>query len=341
MLRWYDAHRRELPWRAPPGVRPDPYTVWLSEIMLQQTRVMTVRPRYVKFLLRWPNVDDLARASIDEVLHAWQGLGYYSRARNLHKCAQVIVADYGGHFPDSENVLLGLPGIGPYTAAAIAAIAFGRKATPVDANVERVVSRIHGIEVPLPASRLKIRSFAERLTPTRRAGDFAQALMDLGSIICRPRSTNCSVCPLVPGCHAATEAKPSRFPIKQIKNKRPTRYGIVFWTVGRDGSVLVRRRPDNGLLGGMIEFPSTDWRDHPWGDHAWLLFAPAEGPWDELSDPVIHIFSHFRLELRVKIGKSLKSDERQFWCHPDNFDRLALPTVMKKIATVVEVSQSS
>ena len=340
LLHWYDVHRRDLPWRESPDVRQEPYNIWLSEVMLQQTTVATVISYYGKFLARWPTVANLAAASLDEVLHAWQGLGYYARARNLHKCAQVVVAKYGGHFPDSEAELLSLPGIGSYTAAAISAIAFGHKATPIDGNIERVISRIYAIEEPLPQSKKLVRTYAESLTPDQRAGDFAQALMDLGATICRPKLANCGFCPVLENCSASNGEDPTCYPIKLARRKRPNRYGVVFWVERSDGSVLVRRRPDQGLLGGMIVFPTTEWREQIWEFGSWVSQAPLEGKWIELVEPVTHVFTHFRLELSIKITKAVVGDN-DFWCHPDDFGQLALPTVMKKVAKAVTEFQLS
>ena len=340
LLRWYDIHRRDLPWRKNPDVRPDPYNIWLSEIMLQQTTVATVISYYGKFLARWPTVAKLADASLDEVLHAWQGLGYYARARNLHKCAQVIVAKYDGHFPDSVAELLSLPGVGSYTAAAISAIAFGHKATPIDGNIERVISRIYAIAEPLPKSKKLVRTHAESLTPDQRAGDFAQALMDLGATICRPRFADCGFCPVLDNCRASKEEDPARYPVKSPKRKRPNRYGVVFWVERSDGGVLVRRRPDRGLLGGMIVFPTTEWCEQIWEFESWMSHAPLEGKWIELVDPVIHVFTHFRLELSIKITEVVAGGNG-LWCHPGDFDQLALPTVMKKVAKAVKKFQLS
>ncbi len=266
ILAWYDRHRRDLPWRAKPGERADPYAVWLSEIMLQQTTVPTVGPYFRRFLARWPRVQDLAAASLDEVLTEWQGLGYYARARNLHKCAEVVARDHGGRFPDTEEGLLELPGIGAYTAAAIAAIAFDRKATVVDGNVERVMARLNAEATPLPAAKPILRDYAAHFTPGKRAGDYAQAVMDLGATVCTPRQPKCLLCPWSEACAARAEGIAETLPRRAAKAEKPTRRGIAFWLTreGDEGrEVLLRRRPEKGLLGGMMEVPSTPWRDAP------------------------------------------------------------------------------
>src|SRR5947209_10455714 len=254
LLGWYDRHRRRLPWRAEPGARPDPYAVWLSEIMLQQTTVAAVQKYFRAFLSRWPNVADLAAAPAEEVMKEWAGLGYYARARNLHACAKAVVRDHDGGFPQSEEALLALPGIGPYTAAAIAAIAFDQRAVVVDGNVERVVARLAAIDIPLPQGKPAIRAATEALTPDSRPGDFAQAMMDLGATICTPQRPACALCPLREFCRAFARGIEEQVPVKAVKPERPLRAGSIF--VLRAGEkVLVRTRPPRGLLGGMTEFP--------------------------------------------------------------------------------------
>ena len=331
LLSWYDRARRELPWRAPPGETADPYRVWLSEIMLQQTTVATVTPYFRRFVERWPTVHDLAAADLDRVLHAWQGLGYYARARNMLACAKQVSRDMAGVFPDQEDALRLLPGIGPYTAAAIAAIAFDRPATPVDGNIERVMSRLRRIETPLPAAKPEIAEGAQRLTPRQRAGDFAQALMDLGATVCRPRRPNCNVCPWNAPCLARAANIQDTLPRKMPKAARPTRHGVVFWATRGDGRVLLRRRPERGLLGGMMEFPSTEWRECRWRIRSAVSTAPFAAAWRELPGVVNHGFTHFHLELQVMTAKTQEEVEGVWW----PLDRLAdqaLPTVMKKVA---------
>ena len=261
LLAWYDRDRRILPWRAAPGVAPDPYRVWLSEIMLQQTTVKAVLPRYADFLRRWPDVTALAAAELGEVLAAWAGLGYYARARNLHACAREVVARHGGRFPATEAELRTLPGIGDYTAAAIAAIAFGARATPIDGNIERVVARLFAVATPLPAAKPEIRSLALALTPDERAGDFAQSLMDLGATLCSPRRPACGLCPVVSGCEAHAQGLAEVLPYRDAKAERPTRRGVAFVALRDDDTVLLRERPLKGLLGGMLETPSSPWTE--------------------------------------------------------------------------------
>ena len=336
LLAWYDRHRRDLPWRARPGESADPYRVWLSEIMLQQTTVATVKSYFADFTGRWPTVNALAAAELDDVLHAWQGLGYYARARNLHACAKQIVAEYDGRFPDSEERLAALPGVGAYTAAAIAAIAFGRPTTPVDGNIARVMARLCAIETPLPAARAAAGRLAARLTPAARPGDFAQAMMDLGATVCTPRRPACALCPWMDACVARREGRAEEFPVRAEKRERPLRHGVVFWAQSSDGSVLVRRRPESGLLGGMAEFPSTDWRAKPWTDAEARLAAPVPVRWRRIPGGVEHGFTHFRLELTVWLGQiganpaTTVSDTR--WCRVEALDELALPTLMRKVA---------
>ena len=332
LLAWYDRHRRAMPWRALPGETADPYHVWLSEIMLQQTTVAAVGPYFERFVGRWPAVADLAAADLDEVLHAWQGLGYYARARNLHRCANTVVERHGGRFPDTEAELLELPGVGPYTAAAIAAIAFGRKATVVDGNVERVMARFFAVEEPLPASKPLLKDHAVSLTPGKRCGDYAQATMDLGATICTPRSPACAICPWTGDCAARRLGIAAELPRKAEKAERPTRYGVAFWIVAPDGSVLLRRRAEKGLLGGMTEVPSTEWRAAPWSAAEVRKAAPVRADWTPVRGLVRHTFTHFHLELEVAAARvGTKSGLDGSWCPPGGFGGYALPTVMKKI----------
>jgi A/G-specific adenine glycosylase len=331
MLAWYDRHRRVLPWRAEPGRVSDPYAIWLSEIMLQQTTVATVGPYYRDFLSRWPTVGDLAAADIDQVLHAWQGLGYYARARNLHACAKAVVERHGGIFPDTEAGLTTLPGIGAYTAAAIAAIAFDRQATVLDGNVERVMARLHRVEVPLPDAKPILRAHAADLTPARRPGDYAQAVMDLGATVCTPRKPRCMLCPWERACVAHRAGDAERLPLKRAKPARPTRHGVAFWMLRDDGAILIRKRAAEGLLGGLMEIPSTPWVETPWAATAALAHAPDGMDWRLLDGSVGHTFTHFHLELAVLVGRGSGLVGEGVWVHPDHLKDHALPTVMKKL----------
>lgn len=342
LLDWYDRHRRVMPWRAAAGKRADPYHVWLSEIMLQQTAVVTVGPYFERFLERWPTIDDLAATDLDNVLHGWQGLGYYARARNLHRCALVVSRDYGGRFPDNEESLLTLPGIGAYTAAAIAAIAFDRPANVVDGNVERVMARLFALEDPLPASKVRLKELAAGLVARRegeRSGDYAQALMDLGATVCTPRKPACGRCPWVGACAAKESGIAETLPRRAPKKEKPTRRGVAFWAVSPEGAILLRRRPEKGLLGGMMEIPSTEWREDGWTANAARGVAPVKAEWTALPGHVRHTFTHFHLELEVFAGHVAADVATNavegVWCPPDRFGEYALPTVMKKIFTHV------
>jgi len=332
LLGWYDRHRRALPWRALPGEAADPYRVWLSEIMLQQTTVATVGPYFRDFLARWPDVDALAAADLDEVLHAWQGLGYYARARNLHACAKRVAALHGGLFPADEEGLRALPGIGPYTAAAIAAIAFDVPATAMDGNVERVIARLRNVATPLPAAKPELYALAAAITPKTRAGDYAQAIMDLGATVCLPRNPRCMICPWSDACAARAAGTAESLPARTAKATRPIRYGIAFWAV-KDGAVLLRRRPEKGLLGGMMEIPSTDWRGRPWSLAEAKEAAPVKGRWRLSDGTVRHVFTHFALELGVATAEVADGRGAEgVWCPLERLSDHALPTVMKKVA---------
>jgi A/G-specific adenine glycosylase len=348
LLAWYDRHRRVLPWRAPPGTTPDPYRVWLSEIMLQQTTVRAVAPYYARFLARFPTIEALAAAPLDDVLKAWAGLGYYARARHLHACARAVVADHGGRFPDSEESLRALPGIGAYTAAAIAAIAFDRRASPVDGNIERVIARLYCVDEPLPGAKPVIRRLAETLTPPRRLGDFAQALMDLGATICTPKEPACILCPWNRACAARAVGAAESYPRKAPKAEGRLRRGAAFVIVRRDGCVLLRTRPARGLLGGMTEVPTTEWA-HDFAAEAALHEAPrlaaarANGArktsaqkirWHRVAGVVTHTFTHFPLELviytaTVAEGTPASGDMR--WVEIARLHGEALPNVMRKV----------
>ena len=326
LLQWYDAHRRDLPWRAPPGQAPDPYRVWLSEVMLQQTTVATVGPRFRDWVARWPDIASLAGADEAEVMAAWAGLGYYARARNLVACARTVMAS-GGTFPADEAALRGLPGIGDYTAAAIAAIAFDRPATVIDANVERVVARLFRC-----SSRAEVRAAAETITPAARPGDFAQAMMDLGSAICTPRGPRCLLCPLVDACAAREAGDQDAYPVKPAKAAKPQRYGTIFWAES-DGAVLLVRRPPRGLLGGMRALPTGPWADAPPG----MADAPVAADWAKRNTGVAHVFTHFRLQLALataRVDRHAVAAEAEWW-PIDSIGAAGLPTVFAKAARAI------
>ena len=334
LLDWYDRHGRRLPWRAAPGAWPDLYWVWLSEIMLQQTTVPVVAGYFQRFLERWPTLEALAEAELDEVLHAWQGLGYYARARNLHACARHVLADHGGRFPSEEKALRALPGIGRYTAAAIAAIAYDRPATVVDGNVERVIARLRAVETPLPAAKPRLYALAAELTPETRPGDYAQALMDLGATVCTPRNPGCLTCPWRDACQAQARGLAESLPRRAPKRPRPLRHGVSFWLMRADGAVLLRRRPDHGLLGGMIELPTTPWREEPWDLAEATTHAPEECRWQALPEPVRHGFTHFEIELVVAAAETEnagRDEDGDIWCPPARFSEHALPTLTRKL----------
>ncbi|AGS20864.1 A/G-specific adenine glycosylase [Rhizobium etli] len=339
LLDWYDRHHRDLPWRISPGmaargVKPDPYRVWLSEVMLQQTTVQAVKPYFEKFLERWPEVTDLAAAESDAVMAAWAGLGYYARARNLKKCAEAVAKEHGGVFPDTEEGLKSLPGIGDYTAAAVAAIAFNRQAAVMDGNVERVISRLYAIETPLPAAKPAMKAKVALLTPPGRPGDFAQAMMDLGATICTPKRPACSLCPFRDACQALKHSDPDLFPVKAAKKEKPLRHGAAFIAVSGDGEILLRRRAESGLLGGMTEVPTTAWTARLDGETS-SAAAPFEAAW-QACGTVIHVFTHFELRLSIwRVAIAAKPKPRdgvndEWWEPVTNLEAQALPTIMKK-----------
>jgi A/G-specific adenine glycosylase len=335
LLRWYDRHRRTLPWRAVPGETADPYRVWLSEIMLQQTTVAAVIPYFERFLSRFPTVEALAGADEAEVMAAWAGLGYYARARNLHACARVV-AEAGG-FPRDLDGLRALPGIGPYTAAAVAAIAFGLPAVPVDGNVERVAARLFAIAEPLPGAKRAIAEAAARLgaqTAARaRASDFAQALFDLGATVCTPTSPACALCPWTGACEGRRRGSASDLPRKAPKRARPLRHGVHFWLIDGQGRVLLRRRPARGLLGGMTELPGTPWRDAPWVAADWPTHAPMPAAWREAGE-VRHGFTHFELRIRLLAAEVGEIAAEGFLREVAALENEALPSVMRKCVAV-------
>jgi len=323
LLRWYDAHARTLPWRPPMGVRADPYRVWLSEVMLQQTTVAAVGPYYTAFLEAFPTVQALAAAPREDVLRRWAGLGYYSRARNLHAAAQVLAAT----IPTDEPGWRALPGVGPYTAAAIAAIAFGRPANVVDGNVERVMARLFAVETPLPDAKSALAQYAARFIADERPGDWAQALMDLGAMVCTPRAPRCGACPVAFACAAFARGAPETFPRKRSKAPRPQRRGVAF-RLTRNGDMLLVRRPEKGLLGGMSALPGTPWREAPWSKEEALQHVPAPAEWRSIG-ALRHVFTHFALTLEVWAGEG---DAEGRWTPVAELASAGLPTVFRKAA---------
>lgn len=337
LLGWYDKNARDLPWRVGPAARrarqrPNPYRVWLSEIMLQQTTVATVSNRYAVFLERWPTVAALAAAPLDDVLGEWAGLGYYARARNLHKCARAIVNEHGGKFPVTEEALRSLPGVGEYTAAAIAAIAFDQRAIVVDGNIERIVARVFEIGTPLPKAKAEIKALGETMWPGSRSGDFAQGLMDLGAEICRPKNPSCETCPLSAYCGAYQNDAVEAYPKKTPKKQKPVRVGAAFALKNSRGEILLERRPEKGLLGGMLGLPGTQWSESP--PSSPKNSAPVKTSWN-LAGDVRHTFTHFHLSLKIYCGeapKGFRKNSNQQWLSPD---KAKLPTIMRKAVNAV------
>ncbi|MEP3300147.1 MAG: A/G-specific adenine glycosylase [Pseudoruegeria sp.] len=340
LLEWYDTHARDMPWRVPPadrlsGVLPDPYRVWLSEIMLQQTTVAAVRDYFTRFISKWPTVHALAAAEDAEVMAEWAGLGYYARARNLLKCARVITDEHCGLFPSNHEALLKLPGIGPYTAGALSAIAFDQPSVVVDGNVERVMSRVYEIHTPLPDAKPMLTELAKHLTPIDRPGDYAQAVMDLGATICTPKSPACGICPWMTGCKARLGTNPAELPKKRPKKAKPIRLGYAYIATREDGAFLVERRPDKGLLGGMLAWPGSDWNDAPASD------PPVAGDWQNTSAEVRHTFTHFHLILQVLTAKLPQNTQpnRGYFLDKSEFRPADMPTVMRKAFDMTQGAQ--
>ncbi len=338
LLNWYDTERRHLPWRAAPGTTANSYHVWLSEIMLQQTTVATVKAYFEKFTKLWPTLEALAAAPVEEVLKEWAGLGYYARARNLHKCANVVATEFAGEFPADENTLRKLPGIGDYTAAAIASIAFGQRAVVVDGNIERVVSRLNRIEAFLPQAKKPIKAATDLITPTERAGDFAQAMMDLGAMICTPKSPKCLLCPIQKFCSAAKTGDMEAYPRKKPKKALPTRRAVSFWLM-YNGDILLERRPNKGLLGGMPGLFSTPWverNNFPQPDE-WPEHSPTTIEWNLIEDVTTHTFTHFRLETQIVVAtvSDKLNIENGFWHPAKSINSVGLPTVFSKMVKLI------
>jgi A/G-specific adenine glycosylase len=339
ILDWYRAGARDLPWRRPPGsLAPvDPYRVWLSEVMLQQTTVAHATPYFHAFLGRWPTVTALADAEDSEVMAAWAGLGYYARARNLLACARAVRDRFQGRFPETEAGLLSLPGVGPYTAAAVAAIAFGEPANVVDGNVERVMARLFAVTDPLPHSKAQLKDLAAKLTPEKRAGDYAQGVMDLGATVCTPKSPSCVICPWTAVCMARKQGIAETLPRKVKKADSPLRHGVAYWMVRADGCVALRRRPPKGLLGGMTEVPGSDWRAKKWTADDAAKAAPIDAKWKPLPGLVLHTFTHFRLEVTVWAADLTKAQTAKLgddiiWTPLERIGQAGLPSVMAKMA---------
>ena len=330
LLQWYDINAREMPWRTPPaekqaGVKPDPYRVWMSEIMLQQTTVATVRDYFIKFTNRWPTVDDLAAAQDADVMAYWAGLGYYARARNLLKCARAV--SQLGAFPQTYDELIKLPGIGPYTAAAVSSIAFDEPSPVMDGNVERVVARLFDIRTPLPVAKPELYAKTAELTPRARAGDYAQAVMDLGATICTPKNPACGICPWRTPCLARQNGTAAELPKKTLKKPKPTRHGIAYVVRSDTGALLLETRPEKGLLGGMLGWPTSDWGDKP------SPAPPLDVTWTKVNAQALHTFTHFYLRLDVMVAtvEGLPMVSGRHWVEKHAFEPSALPTVMRKV----------
>ena len=330
VLDWYDRHARDLPWRVSPadrarGVLPDPYRIWLSEVMLQQTTVAAVKTYFLRFTSLWPSVSDLAAAPLDSVLKEWAGLGYYARARNLHACAQAVMREHGGIFPQTSAGLQTLPGIGAYTSAAIAAICFDEPVAVLDGNLDRVLARYHALAVPVREAKDELRAALQASVPSR-AGDFAQAMMDLGATICAPRTVACMLCPIQPGCAANGSGEPTIYPVKAAKPERPVRKGHAYVMLDVDGDVYLRSRPARGLLGGMSEVPGS-----AWSAELGTIDYPAAGDWKHRGQ-VVHVFTHFRLELEVwsAVVDAAGLDDG-WWTGPEALAGEALPTLFRKV----------
>ncbi|PPD16404.1 MAG: A/G-specific adenine glycosylase [Methylobacterium sp.] len=334
LLAWYDRAGRDLPWRVKGG-HADPYRVWLSEIMLQQTTVEAVKPYFAKFLALWPDVKALAAADDQAVMTAWAGLGYYARARNLLACARVVAADFDGRFPETEEALRALPGIGAYTAAAIAAIAFGARAVVIDGNIERVVTRLAAIETPLPRAKPEIRAVLDAMVPPDRPGDFAQGLMDLGATICTPKSPSCLLCPLAERCVARARGQATAFPVKPAKKGKKPLQSLAFVLIDPQRRLLLRTRPATGLLAGMAEVPNTVWAAERAGtENTVMEVAPVPAEWRRLNQPVIHIFTHIDLRMDIavaRLSREVPAPAGMRWVPLDALDAEPLPTLFRKV----------
>jgi len=337
MLRWYEKHRRVLPWRALPNEVPDPYHVWLSEIMLQQTTVQAVIPYFINFTQKWPTIYGLAQADNDDVMHNWAGLGYYARARNLHKCAKHIVSDHGGVFPSNQSELKKLSGIGEYTSAAITSIAFDKPSVVVDGNVERVMARLHAVEAPVPKGKSILKEYAAYYSEgfSNSPGDYAQSLMDLGATICTPKSPKCSICPISNYCQAHATCSEEKYPVRESKKVKPNRYGYVYWITNNKGEVLIHKRPDKGLLGGMYGFPTTEWReDNAANVHPNFIINQQM---NKHKTTIKHVFTHFNLYLTI-FWVSLDENDiphNYLWVSKNKINEIGLPTTFDKVRKIM------
>lgn len=335
ILAWYDTHRREMPWRAEHGESPNPYHVWLSEIMLQQTLVAAVKSYFIKFTQKWPQISDLANAPQEEVMKEWAGLGYYARARNLHKCAQIITSEYESIFPQSEKQLRDLPGIGEYTSASISAIAFNKPANVVDGNIERIMARYFNVQEKLPAAKKTLKKYAAALSENRtdRPGDYAQALMDIGATICTPKSPKCMICPIHDNCHARKVGSPENLPLRTKNKNKPQRHGQIFWIENKKQQILLEKRHVNRMLGGMMGFPTSDW-DNKTAPDRMPAFLEEIHSADIKNIEVKHSFTHFDLLLSAKkaelIGEIKNVPENYIWVSIKELENIGFPTVFKK-----------
>jgi len=329
VLIWYDKNRRDLPWRKV-NQNSDPYETWISEVMLQQTTVEAVKPYFRKFLSKWPTIQDLAKSNINDVMDMWSGLGYYSRAKNIHKSSHIIIKNYNGKFPNKYDELIKLPGIGPYTAGAILAIAFNKGAVVIDANIERILLRLNGILLPIKDVKKELRELASTLNPEKRIGDYVQALMDIGSKICKPKNPNCSICPIKSNCKSLQNDLTELIPLKEKVKARPIKEAELFWIVSNNDKIFLRRRSLSGLLPGMLEFPSSEWVST--NKKRKSIAFPFSGKWESIPGKITHIFSHFELSLKVYTFKGIDQDSLNgLWENKENLNKIGLPSLMRKV----------
>ncbi|MEC9393061.1 MAG: A/G-specific adenine glycosylase [Pseudomonadota bacterium] len=329
VLIWYDKNRRDLPWRKV-NQNSDPYETWISEVMLQQTTVEAVKPYFRKFLSKWPTIQDLAKSNINDVMDMWSGLGYYSRAKNIHKSSQIITKNYNGKFPNTYDELIKLPGIGPYTAGAILTIAFNKDAVVIDANIERILLRLNGILLPLKDVKEELRELASTLNPEKRIGDYVQALMDIGSKICKPKNPNCSICPIKSNCKSLKNDLTQLIPLKEKVKARPIKEAELFWIVSNNDKIFLRRRSLTGLLPGMLEFPSSEWIST--SKKRKSVAFPFSGKWESIPGKITHTFSHFELSLKIYISRGIDQNSLNgLWEDKENLNKIGLPSLMRKV----------